>query len=151
MSEERRSIGRAAAEAGVKVQTLHYYERRGLIRPARTVSGYRLFPLATIQRVRAIKRAQELAFTLREIEELMRLSRSRRGSSRVAAAAREKIRQIDEKIAALAGVRDRLQDLLGRCRCGGDLLRCDVLGGLAGSPGGLANGDDSKRGDHRDD
>lgn len=137
MSEPPRSVGAAAAAAGVKVQTLHYYERRGLIRkPARSVSGYRLYRPEAIQTVRAIKRAQHLGFTLKEIEALMRIGKGRRSVEKVAAAARAKVEEIQEKIDALTSVRDRLSDLMERCHCGGDPSRCDVLAGLAEAPEG---------------
>ena len=124
-------IGAAAAAAGVNVQTMHYYERRGLIRrPPRTVSGYRQYPPAMVRSVRAIKRAQSLGFTLKEIQELTRL-RTRGGSARVVGElATRKLASIEEKIQALSRLRDRLREVLERCACGGDLRRCDVLEGL---------------------
>ena len=124
-------IGVAAAAAGVHVQTLHYYERRGLIRcPPRTPSGYRRYPPATVRTVRAIKRAQALGFTLDEIRELIRL-RTRRGSARVVGAlAQQRLAAIEEKIAVLTGLRDRLRQVLTACACAGDVRRCDVLAGL---------------------
>jgi DNA-binding transcriptional MerR regulator len=65
-------IGQVAAAAAVNVQTLRYYERVGLLpRPARRASGYRTYTRDTVQRVRFIKRAQELGFTLGEIADLL--------------------------------------------------------------------------------
>lgn len=124
-------IGAAAAAAGVNVQTLHYYERRGLIRrPQRTPSGYRQYPPATVRSVRAIKRAQSLGFTLEEIQELARI-RTRGGSARVVGElATRRLASIEAKIEALARLRDRLRDVLKTCACGGDPRRCDVLEGL---------------------
>ena len=72
-------IGTAAAQAGVNIQTLRYYERRGLLpRPPRRTSGYREFPDDAVRIVRFIKRAQDLGFTLDEIEELLRLRNDKR-------------------------------------------------------------------------
>jgi len=123
-------IGAAAAAAGVNVQTLHYYERRGLIRlPPRTVSGYRQYPPATVRSVRAIKRAQSLGFTLKEIRELTRL-RTRGSARAVGELASRKLACIEEKIEALSRLRDRLREVLETCACGGDPRRCDVLEGL---------------------
>jgi len=66
--------GEVAAQAGVNVQTLRYYERRGLLKePARRASGYREYPPDSIGLIRFIKRAQELGFTLTEIEDPLRL------------------------------------------------------------------------------
>jgi DNA-binding transcriptional MerR regulator len=124
-------IGAAAAAAGVNVQTLHYYERRGLIPcPPRTLSGYRQYPPAIVRSVRAIKRVQSLGFTLGEIQELARM-RTRGGSARaVGELAGRKLASIEEKIEALSRLRDRLRGVLETCACGGDLGRCDVLEGL---------------------
>jgi DNA-binding transcriptional MerR regulator len=124
-------IGAAAAAAGVNVQTMHYYERRGLIpRPLRTLSGYRQYPPAMVRSVRAIKRAQSLGFTLKEIQELARI-RTRGGSARIVGElAERKLASIEEKIEALSHLRDRLREVLETCACGGDLRRCDVLEGL---------------------
>ena len=126
-----RPVRIGAAAAGVNVQTLHYYERRGLIRrPPRTVSGYRQYPPTTVRSVRAIKRAQSLGFTLTEIQQLTRI-RTRGGSVRVVGKlASAKLASIEEKIAALSRLRDRLREVLDTCACGGDLRRCDVLEGL---------------------
>lgn len=124
-------VGAAAAAAGVNVQTLHYYERCGLIRrPPRTAAGYRQYSPAMVRAVRAIKRAQSLGFTLEEILELTRL-RTRGGSVRVVGEiATGKLASIDSKIEALSRLRERLRAVLETCACGGDLRRCDVLEGL---------------------
>jgi len=124
-------IGAAAAAAGVNVQTMHYYERRGLIRrPPRTVSGYRQYPPELVRSVRAIKRAQSLGFSLKEIQELTRI-RIRGGSARVVGElAARKLASIEETIDALSRLRDRLREVLETCACGGDLRRCDLLEGL---------------------
>jgi Hg(II)-responsive transcriptional regulator len=76
-TEELFKIGEAAAAAGVRVQTLRYYEQRKLLdRPGRTEGGFRLYPKAAIRRVRFIKKAQALGFTLEEIAELLALDGS---------------------------------------------------------------------------
>ncbi|MFI1920295.1 MerR family transcriptional regulator [Nocardia sp. NPDC020380] len=67
--------GELAARAGVNAQTLRYYERRGLpARPPRSPAGYRSYPVEAVEVVRFVKRAQELGFTLEEIEELLELA-----------------------------------------------------------------------------
>jgi len=72
------TIGRLAREAGVNLETVRYYERRGLLpRPPRSESGYRLFPEDAAGRLRFIRRAQELGFSLAEIRELLSLRVSR--------------------------------------------------------------------------
>ncbi len=89
MAEQRLRVGAAADAAGVNVQTLHYYERRGLLRPkARNGAGYREYGEAEVRRVRGIKQAQSLGFTLREIRELIGMAESRRSARNVATLSR---------------------------------------------------------------
>lgn len=134
MAREHYRVGGAARAAGVGVQTLHYYERRGLIgAAARTASGYREYGSATVRRVRAIKRAQTLGFSLTEIQELIGIAGEGRSAAEVGELARRKVEEIDTKLADLGRVRARLVDALETCRCGGDIGRCDVLAGLAPS------------------
>src|SRR5437588_12788993 len=76
------TIGRLAQEAGINLETVRYYERRGLLpKPPRTASGYRLFPADATLRLRFIRRAQELGFSLKEIRELLALRVSPRTTS----------------------------------------------------------------------
>jgi len=114
-------ISAAAQEAGVNVQTLRYYERRGLLpRPARRASGYRDYRVDTIRVVRFIKRAQELGFSLDEIEQLIRLRGVTAGERhRVRAIAERKITEIDRKLAQLRAMRRALASLVEACRHAG--------------------------------
>ncbi|HKP17226.1 MAG TPA: MerR family transcriptional regulator [Gaiellaceae bacterium] len=112
-------IGELAERAGVNVETLRYYERRGLLpEPVRTPRGHRRYGEETVRFVRAVKEAQGLGFTLAEIEEYLRLSRRRAGSAsedlRIRLAT--KIDEVDVKIASLRRVRDDLARVLG-CAC----------------------------------
>src|SRR5713226_8911199 len=76
------TIGHLAKQAGVNLETVRYYERRGLLlRPPRSASGYRLFPAEAARRLRFIRRAQELGFSLAEIGELLSLRVSRSTTS----------------------------------------------------------------------
>ena len=95
--------GEIATSAGVNVQTLRFYERRGLLKPpARRSSGYREYPAETAQIVRFIKRAQELGFTLDEVHDLLRLRNNRStGCARTRAIASTKIGAIDDKLRRL--------------------------------------------------
>jgi Hg(II)-responsive transcriptional regulator len=124
-------IGEAAEQAGVNVQTLRYYERRGLLpRAPRRVSGYREFPDEAVRVVRFIKRAQDLGFSLDEIEELLRLRRqSGRNRQRIRAVAQEKIDQIGRKIGELERMRKALRSLVHACR-EGDALECPIIEAL---------------------
>ncbi|HZP48615.1 MAG TPA: MerR family DNA-binding protein [Vicinamibacterales bacterium] len=125
-------IGRTAKAAGVNAQTLRYYERRGLIgRARRGRSGYREYSDDAVAIVRFIKRAQDLGFSLDEIEELIRLRGVRRRERhRVRAIAERKIDDIDRKIAHLASMRDALAVLVDSCHRGGD-AECPIIEALA--------------------
>jgi MerR family copper efflux transcriptional regulator len=130
-AEDRLRIGQVARAAGVNVQTLRYYERQGLLpSPRRTFAGYRSYTAGTVDTVRAIKRAQALGFTLRDIRQLMAIRTRRRSANAVGDLVSGKIREIDEKIRDLRRMRRALRDVVERCQCGGDLPRCDVLAGL---------------------
>ncbi|HJQ84517.1 MAG TPA: MerR family transcriptional regulator [Candidatus Binatia bacterium] len=124
-------IGAVAARAGVGVQTLRFYERRGLVQPAgRSASGYRAYRGDAVARVRAIKRAQGLGFTLAEIAALGRLGRDGRAGD-VRALAEGKLRALDDRLRALRRARTALRTLLTTCGCAGELARCRVVEGMA--------------------
>lgn len=129
-------IGEVAARAGVNVQTLRFYERRGLLKPpARRPSGYREYSPEAVRVVRFIKRAQELGFTLAEIEELLRLRADRRASCpEVRAAGSAKIADIDQKIRGLRAMRRALQVLVDSCRRDGSTRECPILEALDDGP-----------------
>ena len=129
-------IGAAAEQAGVNVQTLRYYERRGLLpQPPRRESGYREFPDDAVRVVRFIKRAQDLGFTLDEVEELLTLRNDkRRDRARVRAVAEHRIREIDQKIAELQAMKRALGHLVHCCR-DGTTLECPIIEALDGTRG----------------
>jgi Hg(II)-responsive transcriptional regulator len=113
-------ISKAAEQAGVNVQTLRYYERRGLLpKPPRRSSGYREFPDDAVRLVRFIKSAQELGFSLDEVEELLKLRRqSGRNRKQIRAVASQRIEHIDQKIAELGRMRSALEHLIHSCHEG---------------------------------
>jgi Hg(II)-responsive transcriptional regulator len=129
-------IGTAAEQAGVNIQTLRYYERRGLLpRPPRRRSGYREFPDDAVRMVRFIKRAQDLGFTLDEVEELLRLrSDKRRDRARIRAVATKRVQQIERKVAELTAMKRALSHLL-RCCEEGSTLECPIIEALDGVEG----------------
>ena len=129
-------IGAAAEQAGVNVQTLRYYERRGLLpRPPRRTSGYREFPEDAVRIVRFVKRAQDLGFTLDEIEELLRLRNDkRRDRVRIRAVAGKHVRDIERKIAELQAMKHALSQLLHCCE-EGSTLGCPIIEALDGVEG----------------
>lgn len=106
--------GDVARELGIGVQTLHYYEREGLIPPPdRTEAGYRLYTPAVVERVRFIRKAQALGLPLAEIREVVSLAE--RGSSpcgRVQAALAKKLREADARLRELRSFRDDLARLV---------------------------------------
>src|SRR5687768_6273446 len=106
-SMKQLTIGQLARDADVNVETVRYYERRGLMpEPARRDSGYRLYTAEDLERMRFIRRAKELGFTLREIEELLSLrSESAERCGEVSARARRKIQEIEAKIRDLDRMR----------------------------------------------
>lgn len=129
-------IGTAAEQAGVNIQTLRYYERRGLLpRPPRKRSGYREFPDDAVRMVRFIKRAQDLGFSLDEVEELLRLrSDKRRDRARIRAVATARVQQIERKIAELTAMKRALSHLLHCCE-DGSTLDCPIIEALDGVDG----------------
>jgi DNA-binding transcriptional MerR regulator len=104
--------GQVAAAADVNIETLRYYERRGLLaEPDRSPGGHRLYPPEAVTVLRVIKAAQRLGFTLDEVTDLLELGRHRHGK-RVDAGlqrrAREKLVEVEERIADLTAIRDNL-------------------------------------------
>ncbi len=125
------SIGRLARLAKVGVETVRFYEREGLIEePPRSASGYRQYPADTVHRLRFIRRAKELGFTLKEISELISLRDGggrHRGEVRVIAEA--KTRDIDQKVVRLQAMRRALDALVESCACGSPPV-CPILQAL---------------------
>jgi MerR family copper efflux transcriptional regulator len=125
-------IGAIAKRAGVGIDTVRYYERAGLLNPRqRLSSGYRRYSDAEVARLRFIRRAQALGFSLQEIQELLTLS-SRRDVARVKRTAESKVQQIEARIAELQRVRDGLATLVAACPGHGRATQCPILRALAG-------------------
>lgn len=133
------TIGQVASNAGVNVQTIRYYERRGLIsEPERTPSGYRQYPDDAVRRVGFIKRAQELGFSLNEISELLKLRvRSATACAAVERRTRSKIAVVEEKIADLRRMKHVLEQLVAACVTREHTGECPILEAME-SPGGGA-------------
>lgn len=125
-------IGSLAKLAGVGIDTVRYYERAGLLAPNRRLaSGYRRYSDLELARLRFIRRAQALGFTLREIRELLALS-ARRDVARVKRSAQTKLLDVEAKIAALEKVRDGLATLVAACPGHGRAVDCPILKALGG-------------------
>ncbi|MGY3231701.1 MerR family copper efflux transcriptional regulator [Luteibacter sp. HA06] len=127
------TIGRIAQSAGVAIDTIRFYEREGLLpEPRRRPSGYREYDQATVSRLRFIRRAKDLGFTLDEIRELLALSADRNeGVEGVRERAAARLQAIDERIAELQRVRDGLSELVDACPGHGAPEDCPILKALA--------------------
>ena len=126
------SIGQVAAAAAVNIQTVRYYERRGLLSPARrTPSGYRQYNEDAVARLRFIKHAQELGFSPKEIDELLAL-RVRRGSAcdAVERKTRQKIDLVEQRIRDLERIKRTLQKLADACAARELTQECPILEAL---------------------
>jgi Hg(II)-responsive transcriptional regulator len=125
-----------ADQAGVNVQTLRYYERRGLLpEPERSGSGYRSYDTQAVRTVRFVKRAQTLGFTLEEIESLLELAAGGPESCDAAKElAGEKIAQLERKIADLTAMRDSLRQLVATCRRSPSRRLCPLLEAIEDDP-----------------
>jgi MerR family mercuric resistance operon transcriptional regulator len=132
------TIGQLAKATQVGVETVRYYERRGLLpEPPRRESGYRQFPLEAIRRIRFIKRAQNLGFSLREISRLLSLSDGQEaGCEEVRQFALEKVREIEMKIDHFTRLKQILLDLAGKCQGIGPLTDCPIIESLTEEPKG---------------
>ena len=124
--EQSFTIGKLAKEAGVGVETVRYYQRRGLLAEPPATSGYRRYDPQHLERLNFIRRAQGVGFTLEEIGELMTLNDTR--DHRLARSlASEKIRSIETRIAQLTKVADALRHLVRECECGGQEMPCPII------------------------
>ena len=128
------TIGHLAREAGVNLETVRYYERQGLLaKPPRSASDYRLFPSDAARRLRFIRRAQELGFSLKEIRELLSLRVSRRTTSAdIRTRAEAKIVDIEAKIKSLESMKKTLRKLTRVCDGGSPVAQCPILESLDG-------------------
>jgi MerR family copper efflux transcriptional regulator len=125
-------IGALAKRAGVGIDTVRYYERNGLLAPkVRLGSGYRRYGDVELARLRFIRRAQALGFSLKEVQELLALS-SRRDVARVKRAAEQKLADVENRIAELERVRSGLATLIEACPGHGRAADCPILHALGG-------------------
>lgn len=127
-------IGTLAKRADVAIDTVRYYERQGLLpAPVRLASGYRDYDSDDVARLRFIRRAKALGFTLAEIAELLALSARREGDmAGMKAAAQQKLLDVDAKLAELQRIRKGLTELVASCPGHGALEHCPILDALAG-------------------
>ncbi len=126
------TIGELAERAKVNIETLRYYERRGLVpKPRRSVSNYRLYPEETVRRILFIKRAQELGFSLKEIKQLLSLRASPRARcGDIRKRATDKIQDVEQKIKTLRAMKKALSKLVSECSGKGPITDCPILESL---------------------
>ena len=132
------TIGAIAKQAGVNIETLRDYERQGVVaKPPRTGSNYRIYPEDTVRRVRFVKRAQELGFSLREIKVLLALRASRGARCEdVRRQALRKIEEIEDKIRSLQAMKTVLGKLADECASTqGPVSDCPILESLNANGG----------------
>jgi MerR family mercuric resistance operon transcriptional regulator len=126
------TVGTVANRAEVKIDTIRYYERQGLLpKASRTRSGYRTFNEATVQRLRFIKNAQALGFTLKEVKQLLAM-RVTGGStcSDLRDCAESKVADIERKIESLQAMKRALQQLVSACTANGPASECSFFENL---------------------
>jgi len=124
------SIGQLARRAGVAIDTVRYYERNQLLAPAgRLDSGYRRYGDTEVKRLRFIRRAKALGFTLADIRELLSLS-EQRSVPKIKRAAEAKLADVERRIEELEHIRDALQTLVAACPGHGRADACPILNAL---------------------
>ncbi len=132
----QRTIGKLASAAGVNVETVRYYQRRGLLECPAADHGYRKYSDGDLERLRSIRRAKELGFTLEEIRDLLALAEGRRGGrSEVKALALERAAQVRAKIDNLLRVEGSLKELIVACSGHGPTRGCPIIEALNGPDG----------------
>ena len=128
----RLTTSEVAKQGGVNLETVRYYERRGLLpKPPRTPSGYRAFEPDAVRRLRFIRHAQALGFSLNEIKELLAIRvKSGVSSADVRRRAEAKLVDIDEKLKKLRTMKKVLTRFTERCSGAGPMSRCPILAAL---------------------
>lgn len=121
-----------AGAAGVNTETLRYYEQRGLLdEPPRTVGGYRDYPRAAVELLRFIKRAQQLGFTLDQVEELLHLDGGGpQGCDAARTLARARMADLESRISDLQRMHDSLAELVVTCELPRSERSCLLLAAL---------------------
>lgn len=129
------TISKVAREAGVGVETVRFYERRGLIEqpPKPNSGGFRIYPEDAVARIRFIRQAQDLGFSLREIEELLSIRIDPAADcADVRAHAQMKFEEVKKKIAHLSRIGDALEELIDACPGTGAIRKCSIMEALTG-------------------
>jgi MerR family mercuric resistance operon transcriptional regulator len=121
------TIGRVAAAAGINVETIRYYQRRGLLEePNKPLGGYRNYPTEMVKRIRFIKRAQALGFTLEDVAGLLQLNNTD-ACATIRELATQKVALIEQKLSQLEAMRDALTKLLRQCNKNLKSSTCPII------------------------
>ncbi|KAF3999439.1 Hg(II)-responsive transcriptional regulator [Glaciimonas immobilis] len=128
--DEKLTIGKVAAAADVNVETIRFYQRRGiLVEPPKKLRGLRYYDEAAIERVRFIKRAQTLGFTLDEVSALLALQKTN-ACAKTHDAAERKLKIVEDRIRDLERIRITLKGLIGQCKEGATDVSCPIIESL---------------------
>lgn len=120
------TISKAAKMAGVGVETIRYYQRIGLIeKPPKPPQGYRIYPEQTVARIRFIKRAQSIGFTLKEIDALLHLNEQQ--CSEISELAKAKLQLVQQRIADMQSIQTTLQGLITHCETRSADEACPII------------------------
>ena len=127
-------IGQLSKLSGIGIETIRFYERRGLLSPAsRKSSGYRQYDEQSIVRIKFIKTAKDLGFTLDDIKDLLSLKvRKESQCSKVQSKAQKKLQETREKISNLKKIEGILESLVDTCKQRSPTLECPILDSLKG-------------------
>jgi MerR family mercuric resistance operon transcriptional regulator len=126
------TTGKLAKETGVNIETIRYYERRGLIpEPPRRESGYRKFPPKYVERILFIKRAQALGFTLNEISELLAVADGNPACKDIRKFAEDKVKDIETRLHDLQKIKTVLKDLIKKCIGKRKISECPIIESLS--------------------
>jgi MerR family copper efflux transcriptional regulator len=132
-------IGALAKRSGLRVETIRFYEKEGLLEPPRrTQSGYRQYSEEDALRLAFVRRAKDLGFPLVEIRDLLALSKAKGKRRDVKRVAQHRLDQVEDKIADLERMRDALRDLVGRCSGRGSTLGCPIIQTLSRGNGDVS-------------
>lgn len=131
------TIGQLAKQAGVGVETIRFYEREGLLdEPARRASGYRQYAEGAVERVKFLRRAQRLGFTLKDARDLLDLKHDPSADrAEVREKATRKVADTEQKIRDLEAMREDLSLLIAECHGAGPAAHCPIIEAISSTPG----------------
>lgn len=136
MSDRSFSIGQLARQAGCKVETVHYYEKTGLMpEPPRTEGGHRCYALGHVKRLNFIRRSRELGFSIEQIRELLRfIDEPDHYCGEIKAMAMQKAREAQQKINDLERLKAGLNQMVAQCKGEGySMDDCPIIEALYAS------------------